>query len=484
MKKGYTHHMKPSPTPSVKTRFAPSPTGLMHLGGLRTALFAYLLAKVNKGEFYLRIEDTDQDRFYEGAVEDIKHSLKWAGISWQEPVLYQSQRLELYQKYASLLVDRGYAYRCFCSKQRLATLRQNNTHRGYDRKCRELSETAIKRHLDSQTPYVIRLKMPLSGVLTVTDEILGHIDYPAEQLDDAVILKSDGYPTYHLGHVVDDHLMDITHVLRGQEWISTYPLHQQLWDSLQWKRPMYMHLPLITGSDGGKLSKRNQSVSVTEYIKKGYLPEGMINFLALLGWSYDEFRTLFTLKDLEECFSTQGFSKSHAMFSPEKLNYLNNHYIQKLEPDEFIKHARSIGIHLYTKDFCHDNLDQIHLLYQSRLNHISELTEHTKFLHSHTLNYKDVLAASPFQPYELITRLKVLKNMCLNPLMLWDKPSIKTHLKTITKHHNIKMFDLMMPLRMAVTASTQSPSIVDLCALIHRDTVTNRITELIEQASA
>ena len=476
----------------VKTRFAPSPTGRLHLGGLRTALFAYLYARRHQGQFYLRIEDTDTERFDPQASADIIRSLTWAGLTWEPEVLYQSQRLELYQKYAHELVASGHAYRCFCSKERLDSLRTQQTSRGamgYDRACRDLNPAKLDAYLEDATSYVIRVKMPLDGSITVTDGTLGRVTYPAQQLNDAIILKSNGYPTYHLAHIVDDHLTQISHVLRGQEWLSTLPLHHMIWQSLQWPMPQYYHLPLITSPDGGKLSKRSHSVSVAAYIKQGYLPAGLINFLVLLGWSYDDTRNLFNLTELGELFDLTGLSKSHAMFSEAKLKHLNNHYIQRLSPPEYHELAQAINPHLYKNSrLSHAKLKQLHLLYQSRLNTLSELSDYTQFVHQDTLDYAAALKESvaSFSPAELSLRLQLLRQL-LTTLAPWEAATLKTQLKALAKAEQLKMFDVLMPLRIAAVGALESPSILELCEIMGQSTIVERLDKLLitlEQSSA
>lgn len=473
----------------VKTRFAPSPTGRLHLGGLRTALFAYLYARRHHGQFYLRIEDTDRERFDPQATADIIHSLAWAGLTWEPEVLYQSQRLEIYQKYAHELVASGHAYRCFCSKQRLDGLRTQPTGHGamgYDRACRDLSQAKLGAYLKAATPYVVRVKMPLDGSITVTDGTLGQITYPAQQLNDAIILKSSGYPTYHLAHIVDDHLTQITHILRGQEWLSTLPLHHMIWQSLQWPMPQYYHLPLITSPSGGKLSKRSHSVSVAEYIKQGYLPAGLINFLVLLGWSYDDTRTIFSLDELGELFDLSRLSKSHAMFSEAKLKHLNNHYIQRLSPPEYHELAKTINPHLYHPAHLSDaSLQKLHLLYQSRLGTLSELSDYTQFIQQDTLDYAAVLkeSAASFNPAELSFRLQLLHKL-LTTLSPWEAATLKTQIKTLAKAQNLKMFDLLMPLRIAAVGTLESPSILELCELMGASTIISRLEELLATLKA
>jgi len=336
---------------SVRVRYAPSPTGLQHIGGLRTALFNYLFAKANGGKFYLRIADTDQGRYNAEAEADLYDSLRWAGLEWDEgpdkggpfgPYV-QSQRLDLYKAHAQKLVDSGAAYECFCTPSRLDALRQdqerNKQPQGYDRRCRHLSESerAVERSraaYDDRQP-VIRFAMPLEGQTTVEDVILGSVTKENSDLPvDPVILKSDGFPTYHLAHVVDDHAMETTHVLRAQEWLPSAFLHVLMFRASGYPVPRYVHLPLILGQDGQKLSKRHGSTSVKQFRDDGYTPEGLVNYLALLGWSYDGSREFFTLKELEEVFSLERLSKSPAVFDYKKLEHFNGHAIRQLSTDQ------------------------------------------------------------------------------------------------------------------------------------------------------
>ena len=317
----------------VRTRFAPSPTGLLHVGGLRAALFNFLFARKNKGIFILRIEDTDRARSVPGAVENLISTLKWAGISYDEgpdaggkngPYI-QSQRLNLYKKYAQQLLKLGAAYRCFCSPQRLEEMRrEQEAHKlapRYDRKCLSLSASAA----DSLgAPFVIRQKIPGSGEVEWKDMVRGSISFECAAIDDQVILKSDGYPTYHLANVVDDHEMKITHVIRGEEWLSSTPKHILLYRAFGWDIPQFAHLPLLLNKDRSKLSKRQGDVAVEEYIKKGYLAEAIVNFIALLGWhpGGQETQEIFSLTELIEKFSLEKVHKAGAVFDLEKLDWI------------------------------------------------------------------------------------------------------------------------------------------------------------------
>ena len=284
----------------IRVRFAPSPTGYLHVGGARSALFNYLFARRHGGVFILRIEDTDRGRYVEGAVEEIVASLRWLGLDWDEgpdiggPVgpYAQSERTQLYREHARRLIEGGNAYRCFCTAERLTALREeqekNKLPLGYDRKCRDLPRADIERLLAGNAPHVIRLKIPAGRTITFTDEIRGSIEYQSDVLDDIVLIKSDGFPTYHMANVVDDHLMGITQVLRGDEWIASTPRHVLLYEAFGWTPPVFAHLPVILAPDGKKLSKRKGAASVMDYKRAGYLPEALFNFLALLGWSPGE----------------------------------------------------------------------------------------------------------------------------------------------------------------------------------------------------
>ena len=327
-------------TKPIRTRFAPSPTGFPHVGNIRTALFAWLFARHNGGRFIVRIEDTDAARRVEGAVEAIQDSLKWLGLEWDEGPgvggdfgpYFQSQRLGLYRQAAERLVAKGDAYYCYCSPQRLAGMRAEQVKRkqppGYDRLCRCLSgEERAKREAEGITP-VIRFRVPLDGFTQFQDLIWGEVKFEHSVLDDMVLLKSDGYPTYHLANVVDDHLMEISHVLRAEEWISSTPRHILLYQALGCEPPQFAHLPMLLGRDRAKLSKRHGTVSVAEYREQGYLPEAMLNFLALLGWSLDDRTESLSRKELIDNFSLERVSRTAAIFNPDKMEWMNGVYIR------------------------------------------------------------------------------------------------------------------------------------------------------------
>ncbi len=331
---------------SIRVRYAPSPTGFQHVGGLRTALFNYLFARSQGGVFYLRLEDTDRTRYNPDAEQDLYQSLRWAGIEWDEgpdkggpygPYV-QSQRLNHYHSHANTLIENHKAYRCFCTSERLDAMRKEQEAAGqplgYDRKCRSLDRAQIQENLDKNLPYVVRFMMPLEGDVVVQDNLLGQMTYKAADLPtDPVLLKSDGFPTYHLAHVVDDYEMKTSHVIRSQEWLPSLGLHCLLFQAFGWEIPIYLHLPMVMGTDGQKLSKRHGATAVRQFQEGGYLPEALVNGLALLGWSYNDSREIFSLEELEKLFSLEGLQKSPAVMDYKKLEHFNGLYIRALPDD-------------------------------------------------------------------------------------------------------------------------------------------------------
>jgi glutamyl-tRNA synthetase len=340
---------------TVRTRFAPSPTGFMHVGNLRTALYEYLIAKSSGGTFVLRIEDTDQERLVEGAVDVIYHTLQTVGLNHDEgpdiggeygPYV-QSKRKSIYKPYAEQLVQEGKAYYCFCTKERLDALHESKEDGafsgGYDRHCRDLTKEEISMLLANNTPYVIRQRMPIDGSTTFDDVVYGSITIENKELEDQILIKSDGYPTYNFANVIDDHLMHITHVVRGCEYLTSTPKYNLLYQAFGWELPTYVHLPLIMGKndDGSvsKLSKRHGSTGFADLIKEGYLPGTIVNYIALLGWCPKENREVFTMQELIENFSIAGISKSPAVFDYDKLTWFNGEFIRAMSPEEFISNA-------------------------------------------------------------------------------------------------------------------------------------------------
>ncbi len=332
---------------TVRVRFAPSPTGYLHIGGARTALFNWLLARNKKGVFVLRIEDTDQQRYVEGAMETIFRNLRWAGINWDEGAgiggeygpYVQSERKDIYKTYAEELVEKGKAYYCFCSKERLEEMRKGQEARHeasrYDRHCRDLTDEEVEKKLSDNLPYVIRQKMPDDGQVSFDDLVFGKITVNVNELEDQILMKSDGLPTYNFANVVDDHLMEITHILRGTEFLPSTPKFNLLYDAFGWEKPTYVHLPGITDSEHRKLSKRQGDVAVDDFIAKGYTKEAIVNYVALLGWNPGTEKEIFSMDELIKEFSVEKIHKNPAIFDYKKLNWLNGQYLRKMSLEDF-----------------------------------------------------------------------------------------------------------------------------------------------------
>ncbi|MDP8232109.1 MAG: glutamate--tRNA ligase [Candidatus Zophobacter franzmannii] len=341
-------------TSDIRVRFAPSPTGFLHLGGLRVALYNYAFAKQNNGTFILRIEDTDQARLVEGAVENLISSLQTMGIDYDEGPgkdgeygpYFQSQRLDIYKKYIDELVEKGFAYPCFCSRETIDEMRKKAQKEKnffkYDRRCHKFSKEETQAKIDAGEPHVIRLKMPDERIFTFNDLVRGDVSIDVKQIDDQVILKSDGFPTYHLAAVVDDHLMKISHVFRGEEWLSSTPKHLFLYECFGWTPPLWVHLPLILNTDKSKLSKRKNDVAVETYIEKGYSKEALMNFIALLGWHPSEDRELFSMDEIVKEFSIERVSKAGAVFDITKLEWMSGTYFRSLDLAVVAEYARPV----------------------------------------------------------------------------------------------------------------------------------------------
>ncbi|MEI8094683.1 MAG: glutamate--tRNA ligase [Spirochaetales bacterium] len=463
---------------NVRVRYAPSPTGFQHIGGLRTALFNYLFAKARGGKFFLRLEDTDQGRYNAEAEADLYESLRWAGITWDEgPDLggpfgpyVQSKRLELYKQYARQLVDSGHAYECYCTSARLDTLRQEQEKAkqplGYDRRCAHLSdsEREVQRSraaYDDREP-VIRFHQKPDGETVVEDEILGRVAKANADLPvDPVLLKSDGYPTYHLAHVVDDHLMETSHVLRAQEWLPSAPLHVQLFAAFGWQAPRYVHLPLILGQDGQKLSKRHGATSVRQFREDGYTPAGLVNYLALLGWSYDDSREFFTLKELEDVFTLSKLSKSPAVFDYKKLEHFNGHSIRELSIGE-LKAVLAPQL----PDFTDDELDGYLPLVQERLKFLKDASEALKFVH----HAPTAWVREDFVPKKLDEAAAVALLEAALPLLegveARDDETNEQRFRTRGEELGFKLGDVMQPVRVAVCGGKVSPPMFGVLHLL------------------
>ena len=454
---------------NVRTRYAPSPTGFMHIGNLRTALYEYLIAKSNEGKFVLRIEDTDQERYVEGAVDAIYSTLKKVGLKHDEgpdiggeygPYV-QSERMDLYKPFAEKLVKEGKAYYCFCSKERLEGLRDasNKEFSGYDRHCRDLPCDEVRKLLASGVPYVIRQKMPLDGETIFTDLVYGEVTTPNNELDDQILIKADGYPTYNFANVVDDHLMSITHVVRGSEYLSSTPKYNLLYEAFGWKIPKYVHLPLIMGknADGStsKLSKRHGATSFEDLVREGYLPEAIVNYIALLGWCPKDNREMFSLSELEKEFFVEGISKSPSVFDYDKLNWFNSEYIRSKSLEEFEKISMP-----YFKTAKVDNFDtkKISAILQKRVTKLTEIPALIDFFVE--LPEYDVEAFVNKKSKTTVENSKFVLNHALSEfekIQTWDFDSIHDLLIDMAKRLELKNGTVMWPVRIAVSGKTVTP---------------------------
>ena len=453
---------------NVRTRFAPSPTGFMHVGNLRTALYEYLVAKSMDGTFILRIEDTDQERYVEGAVDVIYKTLKTAGLKHDEgpdiggdygPYV-QSERKDMYLPYAEQLIKEGKAYRCFCTKERLEKIQSETVGGGYDRHCRDLSEDEIQRLMDAGTPYVIRQKMPTEGSTTFTDAVFGDITVDNSELQDQILIKQDGYPTYNFANVIDDHTMGITHVVRGSEYLSSTPKYNLLYEAFGWEIPTYIHLPLINGknADGSvsKLSKRHGSTGFEDLIAEGYLPEAIINYIALLGWCPKDNRELFSLDELCEVFDISGISKSPSVFDYDKLEWFNGEYIKAMTDEEFAAAAKAyLDAALEGTDY--DRVKIASILKQ-RTTKLSDIPEKIDFFKT-LPEYEKDLFINKKSKTNLENAPVMLKAVYdeLSALETWDSASIHDALIGLAEKLGVKNGTVMWPARIAAAGKAVTP---------------------------
>lgn len=485
----------------VRDRFAPSPTGNVHVGSLRTALYNYLYAKKMGGEFLLRLEDTDQTRFETGAVDNLLNALNITGIIPDEGLLkingdviqkgdcgpyIQSERLDIYQKYLKILLDKGHAYHCFCTKERLEEVREFQKAGGqtpkYDGYCRVYTPEEVQSKIEAGEPYVIRLKLPEDHVISFDDEVRGIIEMNTNDLDDQVLLKTDGFPTYHLAVVIDDHLMGITHVIRGEEWLPSTPKHVYLYQCFGWKAPQFLHLPNILNDDHKKLSKRQGDVSVCDFLAKGYLPEALVNYLALLGWSPENDQEIFTMEELIEAFDISRINKSGAVFDRSKLNWMNAHYIKALNIETLVKNLVpflidagyiNAGDILMKKEW----LEKIGELLRDRIEYFSQATEEL------ALVFKNDFIVSDEEALELLnteTTKRLYKTLVekIEGTEVLDASRGKAILKEIQKEEKIKGKLLYMPSRIMITGEMHGPDLTLIMDILGKDEVLNRLISM------
>ncbi len=476
------------------TRFAPSPTGYMHIGNLRTALYSYLIAKHSDGSFILRIEDTDRERLVEGATDIIKSTLKITGLNWDEgpdvggehgPYI-QSDRKGIYMEYAKKLVDAGAAYYCFCTKERLEKLHEEDSVGGYDRHCRNLSQDEVNENLSKGMSYVIRQKMPLTGTTTYTDAVFGEISMNNSELQDQILMKADGYPTYNFAHVVDDFLMGVTHVVRGSEYLTSTPKYVLLYDAYGWQRPTYVHLPLLMGKndDGSvsKLSKRHGAVSFQDLLDDGYLPEAIINYIALLGWCPKKSETeFFNLNTLKELFTIDGISKSPAVFDFEKLLWFNGEYIHKLSEEEF--EAR-IEKFIQTDIPTSVNKSKMLSLLRTRIAKLSEINEKMSFFITLTDYDTDLFLNKKNKITDYVTVKEILSKSydVLSKADSFDNDSLFSLLSELAINEEKKLGTVMWCIRIAVSGMSATPGgATEIMEVIGKDESLRRILNALDR---
>ncbi|PLX27943.1 glutamate--tRNA ligase [Candidatus Parcubacteria bacterium] len=488
----------------VRTRFAPSPTGYLHIGSLRTILFAYLISKSQDGDFLLRIEDTDQKRYVKGSVEKLIEILNWLGIKYDEgpeiggdygPYI-QSERQDIYDKYIKKLLEKGEAYHCFCSAERLTELREaqqkDKLPPRYDRACRGLSREKVEKRIQAGEKYTIRQKMPLEGEIKVHDELRGDIIFKAAELEDHVLIKSNGIPTYQFASVVDDHLMEISHVTRAEEWIPSFPKNVLLYKAFNWEIPKFIHLPVVLNKGGGKLSKRQGDVTVEDFKNKGYLRQALINFNVLLGWSpYDKDKKndknveILSLDEVTQIFDYKKINTSPAVFDQDKLDFFNAHYIKALNDDDLLKNCLPyLKTYLEEKNINIKNFDKNFLLKvvrveKERMKKLSEIGEMTEFFFLDKLELdKEMLAWKKITKDDAQVNLKklivVLEKISEND---WNKEHLETTIIEYLKTNEYKIGEYLWPMRVSLCARKNSPGPFEIAEILGKNKSINRIKE-------
>lgn len=471
-------------TTPVRVRVAPSPTGDPHVGLAYVTLFNYVLARKHGGKLILRIEDTDQARARRHSVDDIMESLRWLGLEWDEGPgvggeygpYFQSERRDIHIQHAQQLVASGEAYPCFCTAERLETVREAQRREGartrYDGHCRNMAADEAAKRVAAGETHVIRMRAPVEGSTTFHDELRGDITFDNSTVDDQVLIKSDGYPTYHLASVVDDHLMCISHVLRAEEWISSTPKHVLLYQAFGWEAPKFAHLPLLRNADRSKISKRKNPVSLKYYRRKGILPAAMVNFLGLMGWSLDGEREVFTRDEMIAAFELKQIHLGGPVFALDKLQWLNQHYLQAISPDEFAEYLRA-------EVFTHDYLARLHPLLAPRITALEQVVDKGGFFFNGSLDY---------DPAQLVPKGRVAQEMRTAFAALvehfetsddWDESSLEAALEVKRNEAGLKGREYFMPLRIALTGRADSPPLVPTLVTLGREMARFRLNDAI-----
>jgi glutamyl-tRNA synthetase len=474
----------------VRVRFAPSPTGYLHVGGLRTALYNYLFAQKNGGSFILRIEDTDRSRYIEGATESLLRTLKQIGITYDEGPdkegnfgpYFQSQRNEIYHRRAQQLLAEDKAYYCFCTPETLSEMRDKQREEKemirYDGRCRSLPPAEVQKRLENGESCVIRAKLPETGTIRFFDLIREEVAFPWDMVDDQILIKSDGYPTYHLANVIDDHLMEISHVIRGEEWLSSTPKHIFLYEAFGWEKPEYAHLPLLLNPDKSKLSKRQGDVAVEDFLEKGFLPEALINFVALLGWHDSSDREIFSLQELEQVFSLKRITKSGAVFDLEKLKWMNGHYLRNMDLDDLADRVRDYylkaGYDLSDKT----KFKKVIEFARERITLLPEIIEQTKMFYEE-LEYsnEDLQLLKSENARKLYSYW--LQELAKQPEV--TEETIEQLIKQTTEELKIKGKDLYFPLRLCLFGKPHGPNIPALFNILGKDEFIKRLKKANQQ---
>lgn len=482
-------------------RFAPSPTGFVHIGSLRTALYNYLFAKKTNGKYLLRVEDTDQTRLVEGALEGMLNAMSWAGINHTEGVMIdenqnvyqegengpyiQSQRLEIYNKYVNQLLESGHAYYCFCSKERLDDLRETQKSKGetakYDGHCKSLTKEQIEENLKNNVPHVVRLKLPENYDITFNDIVRGTVTVNTNDIDDQVLRKTDGFPTYHMAVIVDDHLMGVTHVIRGEEWLPSTPKHVYLYEAFGWEAPTFVHLPNILNKDKKKLSKRQGDVAVEDFRKKGYLKEALVNYVALLGWSPDDNQEIFSMEELENAFNLEKVSKSGGVFDVAKLNWMNNQYIKAHDLDKLTELCIPFVIEsgLMTKEEAESKKEWLKLAVETvreSMDYLSMFPDKIKMLLEEDIHEIEE-EAKDFMKLEHMRELLETLEEKINAVDEITEAFVGAMFKEIQKEKGIKGKNLFMGTRVLLTGQMHGPDINKLLTLLGKEKLINRLSE-------
>lgn len=469
-------HTKP-----VRTRIAPSPTGDPHIGTAYIALFNWVFARKHGGKFVIRIEDTDQTRYRADSEAQILDSLRWLGLNWDEGPdregphgpYRQSERLPIYRKAAERLVSEGKAYRCFCTSERLETVRKEQMAQklsviGYDRHCRELCQAEVERKLAEGVPHVIRMKAPICGKVPVRDELRGIIEFDASTIDDQILIKTDGFPTYHMAVVVDDHEMQISHVMRGEEWISSYPKQVLLYDMFGWEKPLFYHLPLLRNADKSKVSKRKNPTSITYYRRKGVLPDAILNFLALMGWSPGKDQEIFSRIDMIAGFDPKDLHVGGPVFDLKKLAWMNGQYMRKLEDETYIDIVRE---QVLSKDY----LLKVVPLVKERVEAFEDFITYAGFFFTGELSYDASLLIPKGRT--AVEAAKILGDQMerLENLTEWTTDAIKGVFEAYNAETGLKPKDTYMPARVAVTGRKETPPLFETIEVLGKEIVRARV---------